>query len=89
MKVVCIDAESRLDCPPCDLVEGDIYTVIDTMHFSQNKYGRIQEHAVYILSERTIDFGYGVERFIPLSDLDEIELVTEEFKEKYCVPVSS
>lgn len=32
---------------------------------------------------------YHIERFTPLSDLDETELVTEEFEEKYCVPVNN
>lgn len=30
--------------------------------------------------------GYSSRRFVPLSDLDETELVTEEFKEKHYVP---
>lgn len=30
---------------------------------------------------------YVVSRFIQLSNLDETELVTEDFEEKYCIPV--
>jgi hypothetical protein len=87
MKVLCIDAESRPDCPPCDLVEGEIYTVIDTMHLCKNKYGHVESHTVYILLEQSSDYCYGVERFVPCSGADETELVTEAFEEKYCVPV--
>jgi hypothetical protein len=86
MRVICIDAESRPDCPPCDLVEGDTYTVIDTFYFSMNSFGVVKPHTVYILAERTSDFGYGAERFVYCSGADEAELVNEEFKEKYYVP---
>jgi hypothetical protein len=88
MKVICIDAESRPDCPPCDLVEGDTYTVIDIYHFSMNSFGDVKPHTVYVLAERDNNFGYGAERFIKTSDLDETTLVNEEWEEKVCVPVN-
>jgi hypothetical protein len=47
----------------------------------------------YLLAEYTCpcpsaDWLYDQRNFAPISDLDETELVTEEFEEKYCVPVN-
>lgn len=44
----------------------------------------------WVIPSISVTRGYANERFIPAdNNLDETELVTEEFKEKYCVPVNS
>jgi hypothetical protein len=76
MRVLCINATDRPDCPPCDLTEGEVYTVIDTVHYSKNLLGHIKAHTVFILSGKSRQYGYGAERFIPCEGADD-ELVEE------------
>ena len=43
----------------------------------------------YVLPELSDVYVYAIKNFAPIdSDLDETTLVTEEFEEKYCVPVN-
>lgn len=79
MRVICIDAKSHPDAiDVCDLVEGESYTVIDCIPKSLNKFGLIEDRPVYILQEKDHRFGYCCSRFIPLSDIDELELINEK-----------
>lgn len=82
-KVVCINSKNYLnplfDGPRPE--EGDILTVL----LEETFYGILY----YQLAEFPQKNWYAAWRFAPLSDLDETELVTEEFNEKYCVPVNS
>lgn len=73
MRVICIDAEQTKGT----LTEGAIYEVTEEGYFFID--------LVYYLSG--LESPYLQERFVPVSDIDETELVTEEFNEKYCVPV--
>lgn len=82
MKVICIDA-SQLAKPV--LKEGNTYTVYNENNYLFNK-------PVYFLEEVDADgdlHPFDKDRFVPTGDLDETKLVTEEFEEKYCVPVKS
>jgi len=85
MKVICIKVNRTNDQDITDIPHpelGETVTVIDT----DDKYG---EH-FYQLHEYPCYKGqrlwYNSTSFAPLSNLDETELVTEEFKEKYCQP---
>ena len=88
MKVLCIDATSFPDCLPCDIYEGDVYTVIDQRDSGLNIHGEDIPGVVYVLAERSSKDGYSCERFIPLSDLDETELVNDEYLDKIFEPVN-
>jgi hypothetical protein len=82
-KVVCIDARNygntNWDGP--DPKEGDILTV----SWEGMMYGIYS----YQFVECGPDYAYSAWRFAPLNGADETALVTEEFEEKYCVPVNS
>lgn len=83
MKIICINAENDPTSEmPCDLIEGDIYTAVDYYELSYGKDMVIENRPTYILAERDKRYGYCVKRFIPLSDIDETELVNEK-KEAY------
>jgi len=80
-KVVCINSKDRgnpLFAGP-EPREGDILTVS-----WEGDWGGIHSY-------KFVEFGdyfmYSAWRYAPLSDIDETELVTEEFEEKYLVPV--
>jgi hypothetical protein len=75
MRVICIDAKDKPFCYPVDgaITEGEIYTVVRISNLSRDINDRIESHPVYLL-EGISDFGFGVERFIPLSEIDEMEL---------------
>lgn len=83
-KVICINMKglgNRHFAGPIPK-EGDILTV-SWEGYSDDIYS-------YCFAEYEQRFEYSAWRFAPLdSDLDETELVTEEFEEKYCVPVKS
>lgn len=82
-KVVCINSKNYLN-PLFDgprPQEGDIVTVLSEETFCGLLY--------YQLAEFPQESRYAAWRFAPLSDLDETELVTEEFKEKHYEPVNS
>jgi hypothetical protein len=80
-KVVCINSKNYrnplFDGPVPQ--EGDILTV----SWEGIEFGE----AYYQFAEYSQEYMYTAWRFAPLSDLDETELVTEEFEEKYCIPV--
>lgn len=62
---------------------GSKYTVVDVTEV----YG----HCAYELSEFPPQDGrqlFSAKLFAEITDLDETTLVTEEFEEKYCVPVN-
>lgn len=56
---------------------GNEYTVIDIIDYDNETYYKLEEVDGALFHEKL---------FAPLDDLDETELVTEEFKEKYYVP---
>jgi hypothetical protein len=65
--------------PPMEV--GDKFTVIGQYWDINRLY--------YLLEEFGTDLGFRSTHFSPLAaDLDETELVTEEFEEKYCVPAN-
>lgn len=80
MKVMCIDDKHWKKDVPCPKF-GEIVTVSNT---SNQRNGPAFEFKEY-----GIGHWYTQKYFAPISDLDETELVTEEFNEKYCVPVNS
>jgi hypothetical protein len=77
MRLICIDAKSKKNFPPCDLTEGNIYTVKDTYYYSMDIHGNVEPHMCYTLIEMDNGYGYGHERFIPCSSIDEKELINE------------
>lgn len=78
-KVICIDAAIRNDeLFQGILIEGCVYTVNYMSELSRNRFGVIENHPVYGLVEFTDNDCFGVERFIPLSEIDELQLVNEK-----------
>lgn len=86
-KVMCINDKhwkNDMSCP----IFGEVVTISNERKspvsgepcFEFEEYPCPPGHAFRIFSKKY---------FAPLSDLDETELVTEEFEEKYCVPVKS
>lgn len=79
MKVMCIDESEWGNAHKCPSV-GEIVTVAkDYIDYEGDPVYEFVEYGEYACWEQRF--------FAPLSDLDETELVTEEFNEKYCVPV--
>jgi hypothetical protein len=82
MEVICVKpfiAPESIGKPKPELGDKDVVVG------ERKEYG-----SVYYLLERFDGIVYNAEHFSPLdSDLDETALVTEEFEEKYCVPVKS
>jgi hypothetical protein len=84
MKVICIDAgnKKRGDGSIGDateLIEGAVYTVVDETMSQYGTYGFLLKE----VKSTYHDEGYfRSDRFVPLSDIDEMELV-ENNKEKY------
>lgn len=86
MKVVCISHDrydDDLPYGPDDPAIGDECTVIDIcIGYDEKGKGvpcyQLEGYNPYVYDQRN---------FALPSDLDETELVTEEFEEKYCVPV--
>jgi hypothetical protein len=71
-------SDGRLDAPAPEVGDEDIVTKEVT------RRGK----PFYFLERFGDGFSYSAKCFSPLSDLDETTLVTEEFEEKYCVPVN-
>ena len=66
MKVICIDASTDFDSEiPVDLIEGEVYTVIDV--------DKEDNEIWYTLLEKSIYQQYSEDAFIPLSEIDETE----------------
>lgn len=92
MKVMCIDNKCAFYGVHPYLKYGQTYEATGECLNADNQ-------ECYVIPELPIsetDLGvenygpvYRKSRFIPLSDLDETELVSEEFNEKYCVPVNA
>lgn len=86
-KVICIDDTKWHNDTRCPAF-GDIVTVEKSFAspfdgdpvYSFVEYPLIKPHMFRCFSQKY---------FAPLTGLDETELVTEEFNEKYCVPVNS
>lgn len=73
MKVMCIkDVEwtKNGNWKLANPVYGDICTVVKEFYFDGKK--------VYLLQEFPYDGGYFAHRFIPLSDVDEMEMIREK-----------
>lgn len=83
-KVICINSKNfgNPDFKGPAPKEGDTLTV------SWEGHCKIHNIYSYEFAEYDSRYRYSAWRFAPLSDLDETELVTEEFEEKYCVPVN-
>lgn len=90
MKVICVTHENfhglqRDNNLPHPEI-GEIVTVIGEGSFFGIDCYMLQEYKPPLA---IIEWGYDKRNFAPLdSDLDETKLVTEEFEEKYCVPVN-
>lgn len=91
MKVICIDDVPRsysIDCPSgFNIKEGDVYTVID--EWIAERTGKL----LYELEEDTDHYGFEADRFIPLSNIDEMDLSealqeVEDFESGKKVPMS-
>jgi hypothetical protein len=83
MKVLCIkppivEGANTKGCPRPQVGDEDIvtkeHTVNGVLYFSLQRFGD--------------KIGYNAKCFGVPSDLDETELVTEEFEEKYCIPAN-
>ena len=74
MKVICIDDKPRLGCH-CEVKEGDQYTVVATFigKWSGREYYGLAEFPDFIEGEK----GFHADRFIPLSSIDETEMIRE------------
>lgn len=70
MKVICIDATPRI-YPTCNLKEGERYTV---QRESSCRHGYILKE---IKSPHNYEGSYWKDRFIPLSEIDEMQLINE------------
>jgi len=81
MKVICIHGVSKetknIYGVPCasqdEIYEGNIYNKINEIEI----YGKI----FYILENMPIGNSYVESRFIPLSEIDELQLVNEKLQE--------
>ncbi len=77
---MCINNKPFSDTPCVSdlkkLIEGDCYTVLYTTDGRSTK-GYVLEEVDSILNP----LGFRIERFIPLSDIDETELVKERLQE--------
>jgi len=69
MKVICIDADKL---PPVMLIEGNIYTVQECVYFEGEECYIISEH---ITDYRGVNICFDKKHFIPLSQIDETELL--------------
>lgn len=76
MKVLCIDAEPRDgDCETNLLEENKVYHAVgECMAVGTDG----SESLAYLLAEFSPENGFEQDRFIPLSDIDEMELVKQE-----------
>jgi hypothetical protein len=83
MKVICIRKGVK-NLPVWPEV-GNEYSVKRIVPQSQLKWK--SEGEFYELTEIT-GYAYRSTLFAPLSGIDETELVSEEFEEKYCVPIN-
>lgn len=73
MKVLCIDASTDADSEmPVDLVEGQIYTVVDD---------QVYQGLLWYCLQENLDAWYSSDAFVPLSDIDEMELLKQREKE--------
>lgn len=86
MRVVCVNHDrfgNDIPYGPTDPKIGDECTVIaECIGFDESGIANL----AYEL-EGYDPYVYDQRNFAIVSDLDETELVTEEFNEKYCVPV--
>lgn len=64
---------------------GEIYETINTYSAPHNG----KDYWYHQFEHTGSNIGFRVECFAQISDIDETELVTEEFNEKYCVPVNN
>jgi hypothetical protein len=75
MKVICIDAKRRpYSYGPEVLTEGDIYTIKRvTTGFGKNGY-RATAYELVEINNKAV---FSADRFIPLSQIDEMELLEQ------------
>lgn len=87
MRVICIHVDNSNNhgienLPHPEL--GETVTVIDERKRNGKLFYQLQEYAQYDGK----DVLYNSKNFMRIFDLDETTLVTEEFEEKYCIPVN-
>jgi hypothetical protein len=90
MKVICITEKNfhTGGISESNIKVGDIHEVIKETYGIDISGARIPCYKFAAYAGTT--FVHDKRNFAPLdSDLDETELVNEEFEEKYCVPVNS
>lgn len=87
MQVICVTDHdfNGIGCPTVPVPDiGEIVTVInERIVLGVDCY----ELAEYQSPSKAMKWFYDKRNFAPLDGPDETELVTEEFEEKYCVPV--
>lgn len=87
MKAICIKEATKnthnIPNLPTPKV-GEEVTVIAEQYMYEGFYYHIEEYPEY----QGHRLWYNVNNFALPSDLDETDLVNEEFNEKYCVPVN-
>lgn len=87
MKVICVDNFGNPNPVVHPIYVGTEYTIKCPVPGFEDTHVIIEEHPV---SKRGYTAAYNKKCFATIDpDLDETELVTEEFEEKYCVPVNS
>jgi uncharacterized membrane protein (DUF2068 family) len=71
MKVLCIDSRTDANSPlTVDLIEGAIYTVVDCVKRDGLWWYRLAEKSFFEI--------YTTDAFVPLSDIDETELINQK-----------
>lgn len=86
MKVICIHVDRSNDHDIPNMPHpalGETVTVIDESKYRGEKFFQFQEYSDYHGKK----VWYPTKNFIEVSDIDETELVSEEYEEKHCVPV--
>jgi hypothetical protein len=76
-----VDDNAKAPNPEKGLIVGEYYNTIHEREFEDGLYYWLEGFPHYECFHHSL--------FAMPSDLDETELVTEEFEEKYCVPVNS
>jgi hypothetical protein len=85
MLVICIDESKNRNPAVHPVVFGKEYNITGVVPGFEETHVTIAEHP---LSKNGFLAAYNRDSFAEVSDLDETTLVTEEFEEKYCVPVN-
>ena len=89
MRVLCIDNKPRPEEGPVNengvseiLNENQVYTVGQRFNQARGYNDKILNIPVYTLIEIGSKWGFAVDRFVPISDIDETEFIREYNLEK-------